>query len=128
MCFRGVSFVHRTQVRVAAHLDLFQLLLVVENGGERVAAHDVLVLFSGRAARESQTHRRLLEHRLCRMNCDWFRAGAFQWFGIFLIRILECFGRDGDFDLVAQLEPLVLIVEQSSGRFARNVFAFEGDR
>ena len=128
MRFGRVSFIHRAQVRVAAHLDLFQLLLVVENCGERVAAHDVLFLFRRRAARESQAHRRLLEDRLRRMNCDRLRARAFQWFGIFFIRIFERFGRYGDFDVVAQLKPLVLIVDQRSGRFARNVFTLEGDR
>ena len=64
MSFSGVTHIHRTKIRVAAHLDLLELLFVVENRSERVAAHDVLFLFSRRAAGKRQPHRRLLKDSL----------------------------------------------------------------
>ena len=61
---RSMTRIHHAHIRIAAHLDFLELLLVVENRRERVPAHDVLLLLGGRAARECQTHRRLLEHSL----------------------------------------------------------------
>src|SRR2546423_4545176 len=68
--FGGVAFIHRTQVSVAAHFEFLQPPLFVQARGQRVAAHDVLVLLSRSAACKSETHRRLFKYRLLGMDRD----------------------------------------------------------
>ncbi len=153
MRFGRMPFVHRTQIRVAAHFDLLQLRLrgnirrrVVahfclrqfsfeKNRRQGVATHHVAILLGGRAPGKSYAHRSLFKHGLRRMNHDRQRARAGQLFRrlrIFRVcvcrfRILQRVGCDRDFDFAAQLQTLVLVVDHRAGRPARNIFAFERD-
>ena len=104
MRFGRVSFIHRTQVRVAAHFEFLQLPLFVQTRGQRVAAHNVLVLLCRSAACKSQTHRRLFKYSLLRMDRDRLRARVLQ-LGLFRI------GNNGDLDVVAQFKALVLVID-----------------
>ena len=122
MRFGRMPFIHRTQIRVAAHFDLLQLLFLGKNPGQGVAAHHVLVLLGRRASGKSQAHRGLVKHCVRRMNHDRQRARAGQLFyrlrifrvRVFWFRILQRIGLDRDFDLAAQFHALLLVINQGA--------------
>ncbi len=74
MDFRGTTGIHHAHVGVAANLGPLQMLLLVDDGSEVIAAENVGLLFDCNATGKSEHHRLLIKYALRRLDRDRTRT------------------------------------------------------